>query len=68
MLHMKDFSRAHMRYIFNAGELLFYRLTSLHNVAFYLRLMQGGRDALEQGTFVAYREAQLAAFAAGPAA
>ena len=60
------FSRAYLRHLFNAGELLFYRLASLHNVAFYLQLMQGARDALEAGTFVQYRADRLAAFAAGP--
>jgi queuine tRNA-ribosyltransferase len=60
------FSRAYLRHLFNAGELLFYRLASLHNVAFYLSLMQGARDALEAGTFTQYRADRLAAFAAGP--
>ena len=60
------FSRAYLRHLFNAGELLFYRLGSLHNVAFYLSLMAGARAAIEAGTFSAYRLDRLAAFARGP--
>ena len=56
------FSRAYLRHLFNAGELLFYRLASLHNVSFYLSLMQGARDAIEAGQFAAYRAERVAAF------
>ncbi len=65
----RTFSRAYLRHLFNAGELLFYRLASLHNVAFYLSLMAGARSAIEQGRFASYREQNLAAWQAGaPAA
>jgi queuine tRNA-ribosyltransferase len=56
------FSRAYLRHLFSAGELLFYRLASLHNVSFYLSLMQGARDAIEAGQFAAYRAERVAAF------
>ncbi len=56
------FSRAYLRHLFNAGELLFYRLGSLHNVAFYLSLMAGARAALEEGRFGPWRNERLAAF------
>ncbi|MDP2341267.1 MAG: tRNA guanosine(34) transglycosylase Tgt [Deltaproteobacteria bacterium] len=62
------FSRAYLRHLFNAGELLFYRLGSLHNVHFYLSLMADARAALEAGRFSAFRIERLAAFARGPAA
>ncbi len=60
------FSRAYLRHLFQAGELLFFRLASLHNVTFYLSVMQGARDAIEKGTFSAYRDACLAAWATTP--
>lgn len=62
----RTFSRAYLRHLFNAGELLFYRLGSLHNVAFYLSLMEGARAAIEAGTFFAYRESCLQAWQQGP--
>jgi queuine tRNA-ribosyltransferase len=62
----RTFSRAYLRHLFSAGELLFYRLASLHNVSFYLQLMQDARAAIEQGRFGAFRGERLAAFAAGP--
>ena len=58
----RTFSRAYLRHLFNAGELLFYRLGSLHNVAFYLSMMDGARKAIEAGTFFAYRDACLQAW------
>jgi queuine tRNA-ribosyltransferase len=58
----QTFSRAYLRHLFQAGELLFFRLASLHNVTFYLSVMQGARDAIEAGTFSAYRERCLAAW------
>ncbi len=62
----RTFSRAYLRHLFNAGELLFYRLASLHNIAFYLDVMKGARAALEAGSFFAYRADCLQAWAAGP--
>jgi queuine tRNA-ribosyltransferase len=58
----RTFSRAYLRHLFNAGELLFYRLASLHNVTFYLDLMAGARKALETGEFQRYRAERLAAW------
>jgi queuine tRNA-ribosyltransferase len=45
------YSRAYLRHLFVAKELTFYRLASLHNIAFYLRLMQRIRDDLDSGSF-----------------
>ena len=62
----RTFSRAYLRHLFNAGELLFYRLASLHNISFYLQLMSDARAAIEQQRFTAFRAERLAAFVAGP--
>jgi queuine tRNA-ribosyltransferase len=43
------FSRAYLRHLFTANELLSPRLLTLHNVTFYQRLMARLRDAVEQG-------------------
>ena len=49
------FSRAYLRHLFMARELLAYRLLSLHNVTFYLGLMTGMRRAIAEGRFGAFR-------------
>jgi queuine tRNA-ribosyltransferase len=51
----RTFSRAYLRHLFMAGELLVYRLLSLHNVQFFVRLMGAMRDAIAQGEFSAFR-------------
>ena len=51
----RTFSRAYLRHLFLSEELLAYRLFSLHNVSFFLRLLAGLRDAIAGGTFRAFR-------------
>ena len=53
--HVAGFSRAYLRHLFRAGEILALRLLSFHNLHFYLRLVAGARDALASGTFSEYR-------------
>ncbi len=53
--HVAGFSRAYVRHLFRAGEILALRLLSFHNLHFYLRLVAGARDALAAGTFSEYR-------------
>jgi len=53
--HVAGFSRAYLRHLFRAGEILALRLLSFHNLHFYLRLVAGARDALATGTFSEYR-------------
>lgn len=45
------YSAAYIRHLFKAGEPLGPRLASLHNLAFYARLMREIRLAIEQGTW-----------------
>ncbi|MGH7277128.1 MAG: tRNA guanosine(34) transglycosylase Tgt [Candidatus Rokuibacteriota bacterium] len=51
----RRFSRAYLRHLFQAQELLAYRLLSLHNVHFFLRLMAQMREAIAGGTFAAFK-------------
>ncbi len=51
----RTFSRAYLRHLFGARELLVYRLLSLHNVTFYLGLMAAMREAIAEGRFGAFR-------------
>jgi queuine tRNA-ribosyltransferase len=51
----RHFSRAYLRHLFMAEELLAYRLLSLHNLTFFLDLMRGLREAIAAGAFEAAR-------------
>jgi queuine tRNA-ribosyltransferase len=50
-----SFSRAYLRHLFLARELLAYRLLSLHNLTFFLGLMAAMRRAVAEGAFVPFR-------------
>ena len=52
----RRYSRAYIRHLFKAGELLALRLSVMHNLWFYNDLMCKIRDALEQGTFAELRK------------
>jgi queuine tRNA-ribosyltransferase len=47
----RGFSRAYLRHLFMARELLAYRLLSLHNVTFYLGLLRSMREAIAARAF-----------------
>ncbi len=52
----RTFTRAYLRHLFQAEELLVLRLISLHNVAFYLKLMENVRTAIRQGRFRQFKK------------
>ena len=49
------YSRAYLRHLFLAGEILGARLNTLHNLAYYHRLMERARNAIQAGGFDALR-------------
>jgi queuine tRNA-ribosyltransferase len=51
------FSRAYLRHLFMAGELLAYRLNTIHNVHYYMRFMEEIRGAIRKGCFAEYKSA-----------
>ena len=51
----QSFSRAYLRHLFAAGEMLAMRLAVLHNLHFYNTLMERIRSALDAGTFEDFR-------------
>ena len=59
------FTRAYLRHLFQAGEILAHRLASLHNLTHLGRLMDGARRAVAAGRFDTYRQAVLAGLAGG---
>jgi queuine tRNA-ribosyltransferase len=54
-LACRRFSRAYLRHLFMARELLAYRLLTLHNVTFYQGLLAGARRAIGEGSFEPFR-------------
>lgn len=52
----RKFSRAYIRHLFKAKEMLAMRLCVMHNLYFYNNLMQEIRDSLDSGTFAEYRD------------
>jgi len=54
--HVAGFSRAYLRHLFRAGEILGLRLLSFHNLHFYLRLVAGAREAIHAGNFLAFKD------------
>jgi len=51
----RSFSRAYLRHLFVAGEMLAMRLAVLHNLNFYNELLRKIRDALDVGEFAEFR-------------
>jgi queuine tRNA-ribosyltransferase len=51
----RTFSAAYVHHLFKCEELLAYRLATIHNLRFIIRLMQKIEDAIQQGTFVAFK-------------
>lgn len=56
------YSRAYIRHLFKAKEMLAMRLCVLHNLYFYNNMMQEIRDAIDGGYFKEYKEKKLAAW------
>lgn len=50
----KNFSRAYLHHLHRAGEILGARMNTVHNLHYYLQLMQEMRDAIDAGTFQAF--------------
>jgi queuine tRNA-ribosyltransferase len=53
----QHFSRAYLRHLHKAEEILGLHLATVHNIRFMIRLMNEIRTAIIDGTFPAYREA-----------
>ncbi len=55
----RHYSRAYIRHLLKAKEMLGMRLCVLHNLYFYNAMMKEIRDALDAGRFQAYKEEKL---------
>lgn len=61
----RHFSRAYIRHLFKAEEMLGMRLASIHNLRFLVRLMEEVRAAILSGTLAQYRAAFYAQWGQG---
>ncbi len=55
----QHYSRAYIRHLLKAKEMLGMRLCVLHNLYFYNTMMEEIRDALDKGIFKSYKEEKL---------
>jgi queuine tRNA-ribosyltransferase len=53
----KHYSRAYIRHLIKAGEMLAGRLISIHNIHFLMNLMANIRKAIKEGYFLEFKEA-----------
>jgi queuine tRNA-ribosyltransferase len=55
----KNFSKAYLRHLFIAGEILALELASIHNLNFYLNLMRTAREKIFEGKFSEWKKETL---------
>ena len=55
------YSRAYLRHLYMAGEILAHRLLTLHNLTFYGRVMAEARHAIEHDNYAAWAAERLGA-------
>ena len=58
----KHYSKAYLRHLFLAGEILSARLNTIHNLSFYLSLMKKARQAILEGRWESFRNDCLTRF------
>ena len=62
----RSYSRAYIRHLLKAKEMLGMRLCVLHNLYFYNTMMEEIRGAIEEGRYEEYKQEKLERMAAGP--
>lgn len=55
----KNFTRAYLRHLYVAGEILAMVLNTIHNVHYYMRLLEQIRTALEENNFTQFKNTFL---------
>jgi len=58
----RNFSAAYLHHLFNCGELLAYRLATIHNLSFISQLMAKIKSAILDGTFPSFKDKFLAGY------
>lgn len=57
------YSKAYLRHLTIAGEMLAAQIASLHNVAFYLQLVEQAREHIADGSFAEWKQMMVAKLA-----
>jgi queuine tRNA-ribosyltransferase len=52
----RNFSKGYLRHLFNAKELTYYRLATIHNLHYYLNLMKKAREAILQQRYGQFKK------------
>jgi queuine tRNA-ribosyltransferase len=58
----RTFTRGYIRHLIKVEEILGLRLITMHNLHFYLNLMQRIRDSIENATFASFRDKFVASY------
>jgi len=58
----QNYSRAYIRHLLKAREMLGMRLAVLHNLYFYNNLMEEIRKAIEEGRYAAFKKEKIERF------
>ncbi len=64
----RNYSRAYLRHLYAAGEILALRLATYHNIHFYQELLTGARQSIRGSSFPIYKNRVLSAWNSGAAA
>ncbi len=51
-----QYSKAYLRHLVISGEILGSQISSIHNLAFYIKLMRDARDKIKEGNFRIWKE------------
>jgi queuine tRNA-ribosyltransferase len=54
-----SYSKAYLRHLFVAGEILAMQIASIHNLAFYLHLVKQARAHIIDGTYTQWKETMV---------
>lgn len=52
----KNYTKAYLRHLFKANEILGYRLLSIHNIRFLINLTNGIKEAIREDRFLEFKE------------
>lgn len=58
----KNYTKAYLRHLFLSGEILGSRLNTIHNIYFYMKLMELSRKAIAEGRWAQFRDDCLTRF------
>lgn len=59
----RNYSKAYLRHLFLSGEILGSRLNTIHNIHFYMKVMEKARAAIAEGRWEEYKQFCLTRFA-----